>query len=42
MVLVTILIVAALLAGPLYKLYWMIMTRSHPRTPEDPSVGMPC
>jgi hypothetical protein len=36
MVLVTILIAATLLAGPLYKLYWMIMTRSHPRTQKTP------
>ena len=32
MILVTILIAAVFLAVPLYKLYWLITTRSHPRT----------
>jgi hypothetical protein len=36
MILVTILIVAVLLAGPLYKLYWLVTTRSHPRTQRTP------
>jgi hypothetical protein len=36
MILVTILIAAVLLAGPLYKLYWLITTRSHPRTQKIP------
>jgi hypothetical protein len=36
MILVTILIAAVLLAGPLYKLYWLITTRSHPRTQKTP------
>ncbi len=34
MALGTVLIAAILLAGPLYKLYWLITTRSHPRTQE--------
>jgi len=34
MVLGTVLIAAILLAGPLYKLYWLMTTRSHPRTQE--------
>ncbi len=36
MSLVTFLIAAILLAGPLYKLYWLITTRSHPRTQRTP------
>jgi len=36
MVLVTILIAAVLLAIPLYKLYWLTTTRSHPRTQKTP------
>ena len=32
MALVTVLVAAVLLAGPLYKLYWLLTTRSHPRT----------
>jgi hypothetical protein len=32
MVIVYILIGAVLLAGPLYRAYWLYMTRSHPRT----------
>lgn len=36
MILVTILIAAVLLAGPLFKLYWLITTRSHPRTQKAP------
>ena len=34
MALGTVLIAAIFLAGPLYKLYWLITTRSHPRTQE--------
>lgn len=34
MALGTVLIAAILLAGPLYKLCWLITTRSHPRTQE--------
>jgi hypothetical protein len=34
MALGTVLIAAILLGGPLYKLYWLITTRSHPRTQE--------
>jgi hypothetical protein len=36
MIVVTILIAAVLLAFPLYKLYWLITTRSHPRTQKTP------
>jgi hypothetical protein len=32
MALVTVLVAAVLLAGPLYKLYWLLTTRSHSRT----------
>ncbi len=32
MALVTVLIAAIFVAGPLYKLYWLITTRSHPRS----------
>ncbi len=35
MALGTVLIAAILLAGPLYKLYWLITTRPHPRTQES-------
>jgi hypothetical protein len=27
---------AVLLAGPAYKIYWAMTTRSHPRTQENP------
>ena len=31
----TVLIMALLLAGPLYKLYWLITTRSHARVQDN-------
>jgi len=36
MVIVYILIGAVLLAGPLYRAYWLYTTRSHPRTQKVP------
>lgn len=33
---VEVLIGAALLAGPLYKLYWLVNTRAHPRVQQTP------
>ena len=36
MVLVTILIVAVLMAVVLYPVYWLVTTRSHPRTQKTP------